>query len=151
MEIKDIGIPVVNVKLVNGGRIGGSEVVEEPSDAVMLIANELVDQAREVMYVININARGRVLSAHQAGLGTTNYATVTGKDIFQAALLSNASSIILIHNHPGQDPMPSEADYYMTKVVSELGQHLGITVEDHIIVAGGNAENIMSFRDNHLL
>jgi len=144
-----MGVPVISIRLINGGRIGGTEIVQNPQDAVKVIAEELADQVREIVYVMNIDARGHVLSVYQAGLGTTDYAVVTGKDIFQAAILSNASSIILIHNHPGQDPTPSQADFLLTTSIRNLGFQLGIELADHIIVAGGNAENIVSFRENN--
>lgn len=149
MKISNMGVPVVNIKLVNGGRIGGSEIVTEPRDVIKVLAMELADQVREIVYVMNLDAGGHVLSVYQAGLGTTNYALVTGKEIFQAALLSNAASIIIIHNHPGQNPLPSRADILLTEAMRSLGMHLGIEVIDHIIVAGGDAENLVSFRENN--
>lgn len=150
MDIGNLGVPVINIKVVNGGRIGGNEIVSNPHEAVNVVANELVDYVREVVYVMNIDAKGHVLSIYQAGLGTTDHAMVTGKDIFQAAILSNASSIILIHNHPGQDPTPSQADILLTLSMKNIGMLLGIDLADHIIVAGGNSENIFSFRENNL-
>lgn len=149
MEIRDMGVPVINIRLVDGGRIGGRQIVCDPYDAIKVVAEELSDQVREVVYVMNIDARGHVLSVYQAGLGTTDYALVTGKEVFQSAILSNASSIILIHNHPGQDPTPSYADVLLTKSMREIGAQLGIEVADHIIVAGGNSKNIVSFRENN--
>lgn len=148
MEIREMGVPVINIRLVDGGRIGGEQIVRNPDDAIKVVAEDLADQVREVVYVINIDARGHVLSVYQAGLGTTDHALVTGKDVFQSAILSNASSIIIIHNHPGQDPTPSYADILLTKSMRELGLQLGIDIADHIIVAGGNSENIVSFREN---
>ncbi len=149
MEILELGVPVVNIRLVDGGRIGGSEIVTEPRDVIRVLAADLIDHVREVVYVMNLDAGGHVLSVYQAGLGTTNYALVTGKEIFQAALLSNASSIIIIHNHPGQNPLPSRADILLTETMRNLGVHLGIEVIDHIIVAGGDPDNIVSFRENN--
>ena len=149
MDINSFGVPVVNIKLVNGGRIGGNIMVRDTNEAVKVLAQELADQVREVVYVINVDAGGHVLSVYQAGLGTTNYALVTGKEIFQAAILSNASYVILLHNHPGQDPAPSRADIMLTKIMKNIGLHLGIELADHIIVAGGNPDRIVSFRENN--
>lgn len=149
MEIRDMGVPVINIKLVDGGRIGGSEIVRNPQEAISVIALELADQVREIVYVINLDSGGHVLAVYQAGLGTTNYAMVTGKEIFQSAILTNASSVIIIHNHPGQDPAPSRADVMLTTIMRNLGMHLGIEIADHIIVAGGDPDNIVSFRENN--
>ncbi len=124
-------------------------MVRTPEEAIRVIANDLIDQVREMIYVINIDAGGHVLSVYQAGMGSTDFALVTGKDIFQAAILSNAAAIILIHNHPGQDPTPSQADIKLTATMRDMGVYLGIDVADHIIVAGGNSDNIVSFRENY--
>ena len=149
MEIRNLGVPVVNIRLTNAGRIGGEVIVSNPDEVINVLAYELMDQVREVIYVINIDTGGHVLCVYQAGLGTTNYALVTGKEIFQAALLCNASSIILIHNHPGQDPTPSQSDIKLTMIMKNMGDFLGVELADHIIVAGGNPDRVVSFRENN--
>ena len=149
MKIHDMGVPVVNIKLIDAGRIGGSEIVQNPTDVIKVLASELTDEVREVVYVMNLDAGGHVLSVYRAGLGSTNYAMVTGKEIFQSALLANASSVIIVHNHPGKNPLPSQADVLLTSAMRNLGVHMGIEVADHIIVAGGNPDNVVSFRENN--
>ena len=78
-----------------------------PMQVVKLIGREISDLAREAVYVINLDIRGRVLSIHLAGLSMTTGTYISGKEIFLPALLANAASIITVHNHPGQDPTPS--------------------------------------------
>ena len=61
-------------------------------------------------------------------------AIVSPRDLFHEALMANASSIILLHNHPSGDPTPSEEDMHITRRVFEAGAMLGIRLLDHIII-----------------
>lgn len=140
------GIPVVRVKLVDGGRIGGQDIVRCPHDAMLLMAEELADNDREVLYAMNLDAGGHVLHIHQIGIGTADNCDTCGREVFKAAILANATAIILIHNHPGHTPEPSDEDIEMTMNMMILGRYLGITVEDHIIVAAGNPKKLCSIR-----
>lgn len=54
--------------------------------------------------------------------------------MFRKALLANAVSIILMHNHPSGDSTPSREDVEVTKRAVEAGQLLGVQVLDHIVV-----------------
>ena len=56
------------------------------------------------------------------------------REIMKVAILSNAASLILGHNHPSNDPSPSQEDVQVTKRIVKAGQLLGIDVLDHIIV-----------------
>lgn len=151
MKYYDGGIPIVNVRLVNEGRIGGEENVVMPMHAVKLIGREISDLAREAVYVINMDIRGHVLSIHLAGLGMTTGTYITGKEVFQAALLANAASIIIVHNHPGQESTPSQTDIEFTMMMTEIGEMLGIIVDDHIIISGGKPDDYFSFAKEELL
>ena len=59
---------------------------------------------------------------------------VSPREIFKEALLVNASSIVLLHNHPSDDVMPSNNDLITTKNLIEAGILLNIKVIDHIII-----------------
>jgi len=64
------------------------------------------------------------------------------------AILSNASSIILAHNHPSGNLKPSKADKTLTNRVKEVGKMLGITVEDHILLT---ADSYQSFKASGIM
>ncbi len=68
-------------------------------------------------------------------MGTLNSVLVHPREVFKSAILSNASSIILAHNHPSGDPEPSRHDIEVTKRLAEAGNLMGIEVLDHIVVA----------------
>ncbi|HKZ57357.1 MAG TPA: JAB domain-containing protein [Thermodesulfovibrionales bacterium] len=67
-------------------------------------------------------------------MGTLTLSLVHPREVFNPAILTNAASIILAHNHPSGDPMPSEDDLNITKRLKEAGELLGISVLDHIII-----------------
>ena len=67
-------------------------------------------------------------------MGTIDACLVTGRELFKSAILSNAASVILVHNHPSGDPSPSEADLDFTQRIKDAGELIGIPLLDHIII-----------------
>jgi DNA repair protein RadC len=68
--------------------------------------------------------------------------------VFKGAILANAASVIVVHNHPSGEALASEADYSVTSKLKEAGRILGIPIEDHVIVG---ADGYFSFRQQGLL
>ena len=66
--------------------------------------------------------------------GNVNSSIISVREMFQKALLANAVSIALIHNHPSGDATPSKADIDVTKRAVEAGKLIGVEVLDHIII-----------------
>ena len=78
-------------------------------------------------------------------VGTVNYSLVVARDIFREGVKCNATSMILVHNHPGGNILPSKEDIYLTEKIIYLGHLMEIPVVEHMIV--GN-HKYYSFRDN---
>jgi DNA repair protein RadC len=57
--------------------------------------------------------------------------------VFKTAVLSNAASVIVAHNHPSGDSTPSRKDIEVTKRLKQVGDVLGIEVIDHIVIRDG--------------
>lgn len=113
-----------------------SYTVKSPED-VVVIGKEFMhihEEPEEYMYMICMNTKNRVIGVFEISHGNVNSSIVGVREIFQKALLANAVSIILMHNHPSGDPSPSREDIEVTKRVVEAGKILGIQVLDHIIV-----------------
>jgi DNA repair protein RadC len=72
-----------------------------------------------------------VVTIHE---GTVNRVDVHPRDVFADAILLNAHSIIVVHNHPSGHPSPSETDVSLTERVVSVGQLLGIPVVDSVVV-----------------
>lgn len=95
---------------------------------------ELQDESIEKFGIINLDVKNRINGIHMLSTGVLDATIVHPREVFKAAMLNNSSSIILFHNHPSGDPTPSAEDVKMTKRLKEVGELIGITVIDHIIV-----------------
>ena len=81
-------------------------------------------------------------------VGTLTNTLVHPREVYEPAIRCGAAHIILAHNHPSGDPMPSAEDHRLTRVLKEAGNLLGIPVTDHVIL-GGN--EFFSFAEEGVL
>lgn len=88
----------------------------------------------EYMYMLCMNTKLDMIGVFEISHGNVNSSIVGTREVFQKALLANAVSIALIHNHPSGDSTPSREDIEVTKRLVEAGKILGIQVLDHIII-----------------
>lgn len=94
----------------------------------------LHEQTEEYLYMICMNVKLEMTSVFELSHGNVNSSIISVREMFQKALLANAVSIILMHNHPSGDPTPSREDVEVTKRAVEAGNLVGIQVLDHIII-----------------
>ena len=90
--------------------------------------------AEEVFILITLNTKNIVTGYFEVHRGTINSSLVHPREVFKRALLNNANSIMVAHNHPSGDPNPSKEDIQITERLKEAGNLLGINLLDHIIV-----------------
>jgi DNA repair protein RadC len=102
----------------------------------------------EEFKILLLNKANRLLGVAPISSGGVSSVMVDLKLVFQRALLANASSIILAHNHPSGNITPSTADIALTKRAKEAGFFMDIPILDHIIVT---PDNFFSFADNGYL
>lgn len=88
----------------------------------------------ECVLLVMLDNKGHMLGEHIISKGTVNASLISPREIFIKALKYDASSIILIHNHPSGDPSPSGPDRQITKQVYECGKLMNIPLIDHIII-----------------
>ena len=122
--------------------------VESPAEAAALVMEEMRYRTRELFQIMLMNTRGHVMAIERIAEGSKNTAYINAKDVFNLALRKNASSIILIHNHPSGDPRPSEADIDVTHKLIEAGHLLGMPIIDHIIIGSGK---YYSLKENNII
>jgi DNA repair protein RadC len=122
--------------------------IRGPDDVVALVGKKLLREAREHFLVILLNARHEATAIETVSIGSLNASIVHPREVFKPAVLASAASVVLVHNHPSGDPEPSEEDLTITKRLVEAGELLGISVLDHVIVAG---RGVVSFRSRQLL
>lgn len=105
-----------------------------PNDVYQLMHQFFGDVDREYLVVICLDTKHQPTAINCCHIGSINSSISHPREIFKAAILSNAASIMVGHNHPSGNPEPSEADLVMTARLTEAGELLGINVLDHIIL-----------------
>lgn len=105
-------------------------------------------ESREVMYQICLDAKGRLLKRFRVNEGSTSGVDFDVRKIVVNALGSNASMVVLTHNHPSGVALPSDEDFAGTDMVREALDTISVRLVDHIIVADND---YISFRDSHFL
>ncbi len=123
--------------MVSAGPLTHPAVVNE------FLKNHLEDKDREYFVALLLDIRNKVLAVHHVSIGTLNSTLITPRELFKAAILVGAASVILAHNHPSGDPLPSLEDIETTRNLAAAGKIIGIQVLDHIIVG----EYCVSLRD----
>jgi DNA repair protein RadC len=89
---------------------------------------------RESFYALHLDTRHRIVDIDKVAMGSQSGVEVHPREIFKSALLSGASALIFVHNHPSGNPDPSEQDKELTQRLKSVGATVGIPVLDHIIV-----------------
>ena len=93
----------------------------------------------ECFLIALLDVRRRLIRTVDISQGLVDTILVHPREVFRAAIVANASAIVLAHNHPSGDPTPSEADVKVTRDLVRAGQVLKISVVDHLIF--GQATN----------
>lgn len=106
------------------------------------------DLQHEEFHILLLNRANKVIQVKRISIGGLSGTVADGKVIFRDALLQNASGIILAHNHPSGQLIPSEADKSLTRKLVEYGKLIDLIILDHLIV-GEN--NYFSFADEGIL
>lgn len=123
----------------------GPAAIKNARDVAALMAPLLGPEVVEVCYVLCLTTVMGLIAYHQLSRGTLNTTSVHPREVCQAALLANAASIVLVHNHPSGDPTPSVDDVAVTTRVRDAGKILGVELLDHIII--GHEGRYYSFKE----
>ena len=121
----------------------GRPQFKTPSEALFLLAATIgADAEREHFYVVSLDCAMRVIHTAQLGIGTISSVGAPVREVLRSALLANAVSIILVHNHPSGDARPSKEDIELTVHTAEAAEMLGISLLDHYVIAAGEARSL---------
>ena len=135
----------VAIRMVEQPPLYSNEPMNNP-DAAIRVMNEFLSQMdRELFCIVNLQADLTPINMNIVSVGSLNEALINPREIFKSAILSNAHSMMLIHNHPSGNLTPSTSDIQTTARMQELGELMGISLVDHIIT--GRNGNYYSFRD----
>jgi DNA repair protein RadC len=114
-------------------------VLDNPEAVAGLMREDARLREVETFHVLLLNTRRRLIDLAKISDGTLDTILVHPRDVFKAAIASNAAAIVLVHNHPSGDPTPSEADIKVTRDLIRAGQVLKIEVLDHVILGARTA------------
>lgn len=111
--------------------------ISSPADAAALVQYEMQALEKEHLRVILLDTRNHVIHIEDAFQGSVNSSVVRVAEVFTPAIRRNATSIIIVHNHPSGDPSPSPEDIAITRRMVEAGKLMEIAVLDHLIIGHG--------------
>ena len=103
-------------------------------DAGRILQEQFADADREYFISVNLDAQGRPISYHVAGIGSICSVHFAVSTVFKVALLQNATSVVLCHNHPGGTLRASDEDIEATETLVRVGEMIGIKVLDYFII-----------------
>lgn len=89
----------------------------------------------EMVYLLCLDGAGKVLSCNMLGHGSVNSANVPMRRLVQEALRSNASGVVLAHNHPSGIALPSREDVEVTVRLRTALESMDIALVDHLVIA----------------
>lgn len=124
------------------GAVYGRDPIMNTTDMAEVLCKEFRDLDREHMFVVNLDAQNRPISYHTVGLGGTHAVNFPIGNVFKTAIIQNAVSIVLCHNHPSGTLRPSDEDLKATKQCVKVGNLIGIKVLDHIILTPDNYRSL---------
>lgn len=127
-----------------------AEKLNSPESIVLMMRRllHMEQMAEEHCYMIAMNSSCRVLGVFFISKGTVNVSLVTPRELYIRALLAGAVQIVLCHNHPSGNAIPSEQDIAITQKIKEAGEMININLADHIII--GN-DSYLSFKEAKIL
>jgi DNA repair protein RadC len=109
--------------------------------------HKVSDKKQEHFYVVYLDTAKKIINDKLLFIGTINHSVVHPREIFKEAYLLSAVAIILVHNHPSGNPLPSKEDVEITEKIRSVGVLLGIKLVDHIIIGKNNYYSLLENND----
>lgn len=127
---------VVSLKMVRERTLPYStNIIRSPLDIFNLAKEmQLPDEDREHCVVIALSTKNHVIAINTVSIGTLNSACVHPREVMKVCIVANASSFVLVHNHPSNDPTFSPEDISISQRLKEVGELVGIDCLDHVVV-----------------
>jgi DNA repair protein RadC len=120
--------------------------ITSPADVAEIFIPLLRDELKEQFIVVCLSSANKIIRHERISQGNLNSSVVHPREVFRAAIENNSASIILIHNHPSENPEPSNEDISITRKIVEAGKIMEIPVFDHLIIAGNSYTSFVERR-----
>jgi len=111
--------------------------VSSPEEIAALFMEELRYLKKETFHTLLLNAKGDIISSEMISEGELTSTLVHPREVFRPAVKKSAAAVVLMHNHPSGDPLPSEEDVDTTLRLQQCGRLMGIRVLDHVVIGDG--------------
>lgn len=152
MKIKGVGkVKAIQIKAaveistrMNGTANYKNKSIQRPKDIADILMDKMRFETQEILKVAMLDNKNNLIKIKDVAIGSGNFAVATIKMILNEAVKIEAEGIILIHNHPSGNPMPSEKDIEFTQRVEQATKILGIKLVDHIVIGRNNYISIFS-------
>ena len=131
-------LPRYKVTLAREGScVSAHNAIRSPEDIFAIMAQGYENAVVETAQMLALDTKNKIIGVFTISTGSLNSSIIHPRDVFQRAILSNAASVILVHNHPSGDPTPSPEDMELTRRLVEAGKMLDIEVLDHVVIGEG--------------
>lgn len=129
-------LPIYSTRLVREATVTFPERyrVQSPGEVAPILQDYFRDKDREEVVAVLLDTARSIIGLVRVSVGGTQAAIVEPAQVFKAAIIANATAIILAHNHPSGNPEPSREDISITNKVVAAGLVVGIPLLDHLIV-----------------
>lgn len=128
--------------------IKAREVISSWTALVAYVRREMQHETREQFRVLFLDRKNQLILDEIMGRGTVDHAPVYPREVARRALEVQASSLVLVHNHPSGDPQPSRADIDITRELIDALEPFDINVHDHLIVG---TKGVVSLKSSGLI
>lgn len=138
----------VRLRLCEETPLYSTEEINTPRKAIDVMKDMMRQLDREYVCIVNLDNGNRPINFNIVSIGSINASLVTMRELLKSSILSNASSLIMLHSHPSyrtEKPLPSKEDNMTTLNVMMATELMGINLQDHVVVAGGSGA-IYSYR-----
>ncbi|MDF1735287.1 MAG: DNA repair protein RadC [Minwuia sp.] len=157
LEIKGLGesgvaalksVEAAAIRLTRTKAMSGTTVLSSWDTLVDYCKADMAYRKTEQFRVLFLDRKNKLIADELQQKGTVDHTPVYPREVVKRALQLEASALIMVHNHPSGDPMPSHADIEMTKLVRDAAKAVGVTLHDHLVIGKGQE---ISFRSAGLL
>ncbi len=150
MNRKPFRLKQVSVRLRAERPLLSENPVRNPDEAALLVKNLISDFDRETICIVNLRNDLCPINFSLCSIGTLTASMAEPREMIKAMCLSNATSFLMLHNHPGGSLSPSKQDVEITDRMARLGSLIHIPLCDHLIVIPGS-NRYFSFKNQGVL
>jgi len=132
--VQELKIVEAAAQMLGQARVMGQNAITSWSSLMDYCKTVMAHRETEQFRVLYLDRKNVLIADEPQAVGTVDHVPVYPREVVKRALELNASSLILVHNHPSGSPDPSDEDIVMTNRIVDAAKALGISVHDHIVI-----------------